>query len=190
MAILKSLKDGEEVTITVQEELPEFNNDVTDHPVEDGSSISEHVSIRPGELPLSGVVAGEDAAKKLETLRRWRRERHLLRYTGRNIFANYVISELRSEHDVTVRDGFRFRMVLREIRIVRPAVVELVKPDPVSPPVAKAKATSTQIKPVENKGRQQPETAFAASAILAVGLDDAAQDYKMRQLPGHVLTRG
>lgn len=153
MAKIISLKDGEMVEITAIEEVPEFNNDVTDHPVEDGSSVSDHIARRPGEFPISGVVAGDSAPSILATLRRWRNERHLMRYVGRNILDNYVIRELRTEHDVSVRDGFRFRLMLKEVRVVKPAIVELVKQDPatVSP-----SRTTTQAKPVEDKGRQQP----------------------------------
>ena len=166
MAILKSINDGGQIEITVLEELLEFNNDVTDHPVEDGSSISDHAALRPGEIPLSGVVAGEDAPGKIATLRRWRTERHLLKYTGRNILTNYVIQECRTEHDVTVRDGFRFRLVLKQVRIVKPAVVELVKSDPVvAAPVAGAQAVSTQVKPEEPKGRQQVQHATRPEGI-------------------------
>lgn len=166
MAILKSLNDGGQIEITVLEELPEFNNDVTDHPVEDGSSVSDHAALRPGEIPLSGVVAGEDAPGKIATLRRWRTERHLLKYTGRNILTNYVIQEFRTEHDAAVRDGFRFRLVLKQVRIVKPAIVELVRVDPVvAAPVAGAQAVSAQVKPEEPKGRQQIQTKLFTPAL-------------------------
>ena len=162
-AKLKSLEDQESIELDVViEERPEFNTEVSDHPIEDGASVSDHVALRPVTIPMNGVVAGEGAAEKIAALRRWRNERHRLRYTGRNIFKNYVISELSSEHDAEVGDGFRFRRVLQEVRIVKPALVEIVKPDPVEedPEVeespAGTQATATQTKETEDKGRQQP----------------------------------
>jgi len=164
-AKLQSLTDDEEITLDVViDEGPEFNSEVSDHPIEDGASVSDHVSLRPISVPMNGVIAGDEAADKIATLRRWRNERHRLRFVGRNIFRNYVISELQTEHDVSVRDGFRFRLVLQEVKIVKPAVAEIVSVDPVqaeptaeepdpSPPPAGRQATSTQAKEQEDKGR-------------------------------------
>ena len=166
-ARLKSLKDGEEITLDVVElENPDMINDVSDHPLEDGRSVSDHVSLRPNVFPINGVVAGEEAAQKIATLRRWRNERHRLKYTGRNIFKGYVISEFRTEHDVRVRDGFRFRMTLQEVRITSPELVELVTIDPAkveptaadpapSPPPAGDKDTDSDVSPEKDKGTQQ-----------------------------------
>ena len=161
-AKLKSLEDGEQIELdVVTEERPEFDTDVSDHPIEDGASVTDHVSLRPIAFPISGVVAGEGAGDKIGALRRWRNERHRLKYTGRNIFKNYVISALQTEHDAGVGDGFRFRIELQQVRIVKPAVVELVTTDPVAeepaeeaPPAGK-QATTTQVKDTENKGRAQ-----------------------------------
>jgi len=162
-AKLKSLEDQETIELdVVEEERPEFNSEVSDHPIEDGASVTDHVSLRPISVPMNGVVAGEGAADKIATLRRWRNEKHRLRYVGRNIFKNYVVSEFNSEHDAGVGDGFRFRLELQQVRIVKPAVVELVNPDPVTegPEIeespAGTQATATQTKETEDKGRQQP----------------------------------
>jgi len=156
-AKLKSLEDGEQIELdVVTEERPEFNTDVSDHPIEDGASVTDHVSLRPISVPISGIVAGEGAADKIATLRRWRNERHRLKFTGRNIFKNYAISALQTEHDAGVGDGFRFRLELQQVRIVKPAVVELVTTDPVAEePTAGVQATTTQAKETENKGRAQ-----------------------------------
>jgi len=163
-AKLKSLEDGEQIELdVVTEERPEFNTDVSDHPIEDGASVSDHVALRPISVPMNGVIAGQGAGDKIATLRRWRNERHRLKFTGRNIFKNYVIQEFSSEHDAGVGDGFRFRLVLQQVQIVKPALVEVTSVDPVgvepteadptpSLPAGK-QATTTQVKEEENKGR-------------------------------------
>ncbi len=153
MAILRSLKDGAQIEITAVEETPSCESDVTSHPVEDGSSVSDHVSLRPAELVIHGVVV-ENAAGALAQIQRWRDERHLMSFAGRHAVSNYVISEVRAEHDASIYDGFKITLALKEVRIVKPAIVQLVKPDPVTP-TAKAQATTTQAKPVTNKGTQQ-----------------------------------
>jgi len=130
-AKLESLEDREIIELdVVSGETPEFPNEVSDFPIEDGAVITDHISLRPIAVPISGVVAGEGAADKIATLRRWRNDRHRLRYVGRNIFGNYVITSLRTEHDAGVGDGFRFRLELVQVRIARPAVVDIVAVDP------------------------------------------------------------
>lgn len=162
---LESLEDQEIIELdVVSMETPEFPSEASDFPIEDGTAITDHISLRPIVVLLNGVVAGEGAADKIATIRRWRNDRHRLRYVGRNIFGNYVITSLRTEHDARVGDGFRFRLELVQVRIVKPAIVEIVKVDPVkivptavdptpSPPPAGTQATSTQVKKEDDKGR-------------------------------------
>ena len=182
-AKLKSLEDQESIELDVViDERPEYNTEVSEHPIEDGASVSDHVALRPIQIAMNGVVAGEGAGEKIGRLRRWRNDRHRLRYSGRNIFKNYVISEFSSEHDARVGDGFRFRMVLQQVRIVKPSIVEITAVDPVqnepteaepspSPPPAGNNATTSQTKETEDKGRSTAQQ-------FARGLTDTpVQDY-------------
>jgi len=157
-AKLKSLESQEIVEFdVVTEERPEMNTEVSEHPIEDGASVSDHVALRPISISMNGVVAGEGAGDKIGKLRSWRNDRHRLRYTGRNIFKNYVISEMQTEHDARVGDGFRFRLVLQQVRTVKPSLVEITNADPApaETPVANKQATTTAVKQVEDKGRAQ-----------------------------------
>jgi len=175
LARLRSLEDGQVLWIDAALSLRwERNNDVTDHPVEDGSSVSDHVSNRPGIYNIDGIISTPGILGKMRLLEQWRDERHRLQYIGRNFINNYVIRELTMEHDHRLRDSFRIRAILQEVRIASPELVELVKVDPVveeseeeesspspspsptAPPApAREKATSTQTKETTNKGRQQ-----------------------------------
>lgn len=127
----------------VSEERPEFSSEISDRPVERGANIVDHVRPLPVTLTLTGVVTGDDAAQRLERLRRYREEAELLIYIGRNVLRDVVIQSLNTGHTAAVRDGFEFTLTLRQVRIVRPETASLVLP---------------AIRPVEEAGQQQPGT--------------------------------
>ena len=61
-AKLKSLEDQESIELDVViDERPEYNTEVSEHPIEDGASVSDHVALRPIQIAMNGVVAGEGA---------------------------------------------------------------------------------------------------------------------------------
>lgn len=137
----------------VEEESPEHSAEITERTVERGIDIADHFRARPVVLSISGIVVGNDAAQKLSKLRQYSRSGEILRYVGRNIFANMVIQSFPTNHNVRIRNGFGFKIELKEIRIARPQVVQFVAPDP-----ARATGkTATQVKEMENKGTQQQQ---------------------------------
>jgi len=153
-ARLISLEDATVVELdVVRDERPEYNTTVTDYPVEEGASVSDHITLQPISATLTGVVAGAGATDKIATLKRFRNDRHRLRYVGRNILTNFVISEFLTEHDVSVGDGFGFRLGLQQVRVARPSMVEIIVPDPIFPD---EEGTPSQVKDTDNAGRQQP----------------------------------
>lgn len=134
---------------TVTEEAPEYFNQITSHAVESGQDVADHVKLMPNVLPINGVVAGDDAAQKLQTLKQFRQNAELLQYIGRNAFSNVVIESLTTRHTARVRNGFEFDLTLRQVRIARAREVQIAVP-------AAPRAT-TQTNQVQNKGRQQPK---------------------------------
>lgn len=141
----------------VSEERPDFVSDVTEHPIEDGRLIADHTTLRPVNLAIDGVVAGPGTAGILDAIRSWREDRLLVTYSGRGIYRDFIIKEFRPTEDAEVGDGFRFTMTLREVRIVSPATILRVKRDPALPDIVTDQQTATQVKPVTDKGRQQPK---------------------------------
>lgn len=145
MINLSKLGDVELSVVT--NETPTFPNEITDKPVEKGQNVADHISNQPITLTVDGVVIGADAADKLQKLRTYRNEGALLQYVGRNILGNCVIQELQTSHDSSIRDGFKFTLRLREIRLAQIQMAMIARPS--SPAVA------TQSSGVGNKGRQQ-----------------------------------
>lgn len=136
---------GEVEFNAVTGESMEMNSRITFFPVEEGQNIADHVSLEPDALPITGVVAGEDAAQKVNILRLFRNRKELLTYVGRNVFANGVIETLTTYHNANTRDGFEFEITLRRVRLSRVREVQIT-------PVMR-----TQVRPVQNQGIQQPK---------------------------------
>src|SRR5690625_1462363 len=101
-------ESGEVEFNAVLNETIEMQNRVTSFPVEDGQDIADHISKDSDSVPISGVVAGEDASQKLRTLRDFRNNKEVLTLIGRNVVTNVVIESLMTRHNARVRDGFEF----------------------------------------------------------------------------------
>lgn len=136
-----ALLDG--IYMTVEAEDPAFPVVVTEQPVEDGVDLTDHVQRQVRTLPLSGVIVGPDAAQKREYLISASNTGRIVRYVGRNAFTG-IITDLSTNHDHTVADGFRFSFTLREIRIAKATPISQL-PAPIR----------SQAAPIVNSGIKQ-----------------------------------
>lgn len=142
-------RSGEVEFNAVIDEAVNSSSDVTEHPVEDGVDVADHVKVKPDTVPISGVIAGDDAAQKLSVLRRFQREREVLTFIGRNLMENVVIENMSTNHGVGTRDGFEFSITLKRVRIAKMQEVNIVTPA--------ASVSKTQVKGTTSKGIQQPK---------------------------------
>ena len=141
-----------DVTINViNDERIELVNDVTDRPVENIGTVTDHVNPRPLVTRLGGVVTGEDAFQKLQTLREYFRKKTIVQYVGRNIVTRVVIEAITTDHNNTNSQGFNFDLSLKQIKIAKVETVEIQAPDPAIP---RTQPTSTQSKDISDKGSQ------------------------------------
>jgi hypothetical protein len=109
------IKLGEVIFDIVDNEEVNKSNEITDYPTEEGFSISDNSSKNPLELSITGMVQGDEAFNKLQTLRKYSDEGTELLYVGRNGLSNVVIQELSTIHDGTVGGGFKFSIPLKQI---------------------------------------------------------------------------
>ncbi len=139
----------------VSEIHPKMEGTVSEHPIEGGEIVVDHVFNRPTEIKLNGVIAGPHAPQALATLQRWMNENHLVHYYGRpHAFREYIIKEFTTSHDVQIGDGFRFAMDLHQLKIIRPAPHPLFGADPGSNPGG-VQTVISQARTIIDKGRQQ-----------------------------------
>lgn len=131
----------------VYNEKPERSVKTTDHPVESGEPIVDHVEKQPYVLNLTGVVTGADAPARLRKLEQYQEDGEPLTYTHRNGVSNVIIESFNSVHDNTLAGAFSFTIRLKRIRIALASPVAVMKV-----------SVKTQAAPVGNKGLQQKQT--------------------------------
>jgi len=139
----------------VSEEVVEISSEITEHPIEQGGNVSDHVEHRPNMLTIEGMVIDPEE-RKLQKVLRWKNEAHQVRFRGLNVLGKLVIQEWRRTHDVVVGGGWRFHGTLQQVDTARPEIREIVKEDPAEPEPAPAPAggTSTEVGPFEDAGGQ------------------------------------
>jgi len=134
------------VTFNLVSETRNYNNEVTQHPVESGSDIVDHVKNQLRTYSIEGIVGDNEdpATKHLELVRIWGK-RQVVSYQGRNNLPQCVITSLSTTADASSRKGFRFSMEIMEVKIAKPSTVGLL-------PVA----LRVDVAEVGNAGRVQP----------------------------------
>lgn len=115
--------DGHEITVLTEN--PVYSVNITQHPVEQGIDLTDHVERMPTTLQLTGEIHGEDAAHKRKLFIDAMNVGYRMNYVGRNSFHQVVISSFTSEHDYKIANGMRFTMTLQEIRMADPSFAEL-----------------------------------------------------------------
>lgn len=144
---MRRVKLGDVEFDVIESENPKDSVTVTDKPVESGQDVSDHIKQNPSIINLRGQMT-EDAANKLQVLKKYQKEGTLLKYVGRNVYPNMVIEEIDREHGTRNRQGFQFNIKLKQVRIATAKEVEINMASP---------KDATKVKPVANKGKQQPK---------------------------------
>ena len=117
----------------------------TDHALEDGEQISDHVQSDPITLSLSGTLYGDHEQKVLK-LREFREKGEIFTFDYMTNYGNVIIIDFNRDYTSSVKNGFNFTMSLKQIKLAKVAKTVAVKV-----PVKR------QTKAVTKKGRQQPK---------------------------------
>jgi hypothetical protein len=91
----------------------------TDHPVEDGVNITDHVKLNPITLSISGVIAGKNAAQDISKLQALHDNRNPVTYIGRGALYNAIILSFSHSANKNISNGRSYSMKLEEIRIAK-----------------------------------------------------------------------
>jgi hypothetical protein len=121
----------------------------TDHPVENGVDVADHIQAQPKRIEITGVVNGSDAAMSLKRLEYYQENGITVNFSGRTTAAEVIIENFNSVHDTTNKGAFNFTITLKQIRVSNAAAIVRVKLP------AKAKA---QVGKVGSKGLKQTLT--------------------------------
>ena len=127
----------------VMNETPSFNSTATENLIEDGAKISDHVTIDPVRLSLSGIVSNtpvsidrenignelanpaKDAYEFLKRLRDNGEPFDLV--TGFDIYTSMIIEKLSAPRTASNGSSLFFDLQLKQIRIVSSSIVTVTK---------------------------------------------------------------
>lgn len=130
------------IDVIRNEDLTE-SSETTDHALEDGEQISDHVNHKPIELNVSGYI-NDPSDEKLLKIRKYREDKKILTYRYRNHLKKVLITSFNSNKSAKTAEGYEFDMTLKQIRFVKAPSVVSVSP-----------STKRQAKTVSNKGKQK-----------------------------------
>lgn len=111
------------ILVFVEEEEVTRGVEVSKHPVEQGLNITDNIKRDPITIQLSGEIVGEKAPLFLKMLTLWHQTGSYVKYIGRNIISNAVITSFDTGHTIDIKGGCSFRMSIEEIRVTKPAYI-------------------------------------------------------------------
>lgn len=127
----------------IESESVSESSSTTDHALEDGSQITDHVESDPITIDISGVIL-DKTDQKLLKLRKYRETGKILTYKYLNRLENVVIVSFKPDFSKDIKDGYKFSMTLKQIRLAKaPNIVSV------------SKSVARQTKAVANRGRVQ-----------------------------------
>ena len=161
----------------VENEQPQYVNNVTEKPVESGQNITDHVQRQPESILITCRLTGIDWREKLKRLQSAADRALLLTYNGKTRLDNAVIQNIYQTHDRLIADGVRLSITMRQIRIVEAREDVILAPEPVTPKVAGVSATVTQVKEYSPSVKTYLQERFAIPS-----LGDLVQSVEARKM--------
>lgn len=143
-----------ELDAVIEEKL-QYQNEISEHTVEDGEEIADHVRRRPRTLQLTATIAGRDYEIRYERLRELADSREMGMYVGITVWENVVIEQFDPSHTVRVSNGVTFTLTLRQVQVARVETRMFIAPDPVTTTESTPGAIPEM--PPKERGLQQPE---------------------------------
>lgn len=126
----------------------------TDHALEDGEQITDHVKADPITVTIKGLLLDDngqgnginDSEGRVASLRKYRKDGEIIDFDYVTGLEHCVITNFDRDYSAKTTDGFAFSMTLKQIQTVK-----------VSRYVAAKLPVKRQTKKVAKKGRQQPK---------------------------------
>lgn len=97
--------------------------EMSTHAVESGLDITDNVKKMPMAINLSGEIVGDNASSVLSDLQKLHQSGKYIKYIGRNIMNQAIISTFDTDHPNTINGGCAFTMTLTEMRVANSAYI-------------------------------------------------------------------
>ncbi|MDX5982267.1 LysM peptidoglycan-binding domain-containing protein [Exiguobacterium profundum] len=110
--------------IKVIEESSSFSVNATEHEVEKGVKLTDHVKANNATFSITGKAVGssQHVARLEKYFMESMEKGRVLTYVGRSRFTNVIILSFNKRQNSKIANGFAFDMQLREVRIARSSV--------------------------------------------------------------------
>ncbi len=105
----------------VEKESESYSSSVTSNPIENGSSINDHVNNEAGTFTISGTIVGGEGA--VNALKAMRDARDIMTYTGVSRVTNLVFTSLKFDRSYKNKNGATFSATFKRIQTTSPEYV-------------------------------------------------------------------
>lgn len=105
----------------VEKESESYSSSVTSNPIENGSSINDHVNNEAGTFTISGTIVGGESA--INALKAMRDARDIMTYVGVSRVTNLVFTSLKFDRSYKNRNGAAFSATFKRIQTTSPEYV-------------------------------------------------------------------
>lgn len=105
----------------VEKESESYSSSVTSNPIENGSSINDHVNNEAGTFTISGTIVGGEGA--INALKAMRDARDIMTYTGVSRVTNLVFTSLKFDRSYKNKNGAAFSATFKRIQTTSPEYV-------------------------------------------------------------------
>jgi hypothetical protein len=119
------------------------SSSTTDHALEDGEQITDHIENAPITLKIEGVILDKTDSKLLK-LRNYRQKGEILTFNYQSKLETVVITSFSPSYSKKVKEGYAFNMSLKQIRLAKAPNIINVSTD-----------VARQMNQVANAGRKQ-----------------------------------
>lgn len=109
------------IQIWVKDESIDNSVESTEHPVEKGIDITDHVKRNPITLDISGEIVGSAAEEKKSRINALMTKGALITYVGRTALVNAQIQSFKTSYSSDIWGGFTFDMQIKQVKIAKPA---------------------------------------------------------------------
>lgn len=103
----------------VREETVNYENDVTDKPVEDGTSMIDHIDNKPITLNVTGAIFHRRVFPTyiVEGLREIATSKEIVEYIGAEYWGDVVVTNFSNTYNNDLKNGVEFNLTLQQVRV-------------------------------------------------------------------------
>ncbi len=154
----------------VEKESESYSSTVTSNPIENGSSINDHVNNDAGTFSISGTIIGGESA--ITALKAMRDSRDVITYAGVTRISNLVFTSLKFDRSYKNKDGASFSATFKRIQTSSPEYTPAGESLPMTSQDA-GKSDDSQLAKTANAGK----TTIALESVSSASYERYEEAY-------------